>query len=92
MKDLEKMYEEVVSRAIRLKIIKRKEWDDRFKNYRDECGHSFVHYLECIMNNIEIFVTLNPIMFKHREELQERFGVRIASPEELIKEMESQED
>lgn len=85
--DLEKIYEEVVSRAVRLKIIKRKEWDNRFKNYRDEYGHSFVHYLESIMNNIEIFVTLNPIMFKYREELQKRFGVRITSPEELTEEI-----
>lgn len=85
---LEKVYEEVVSRAIGLKLIKRKEWDERFKDYRDEAGHSFVHYLECIMNKIDIFLTLNPIMIENREELEKRFGVRIATPEELNKELE----
>ena len=88
-KTLEQEYEKVVSRAVKLKLIKRKEWDNRFINYRDEYGHSFVHYLECIMHKIEIFVTLNPIMFKHREELQKRFGVRIASIEELDEELKT---
>ena len=89
-KYLEKKYEEVVSKAIRLKIIKRKEWDERFKNYRDEAGHSFVHYLVSIMNEMDIFLTLNPIMLRNRNTLQKRFGVRIVSPEELNKEMKSQ--
>ena len=89
-KFLEEKYEEVVSRAIKLKIIKREEWDNRFKNYRDEAGHSFVHYLECIMSkiNINIFLTLNPIMLKNKKELEKRFGVRILSPEDAIKEIE----
>ncbi len=87
-KFLEEMYEEVVSRAVKLKIIKREEWDNRFKNYRDEYGHSFVHYLECIMSKIDIFLTINPIMLKNKKELEERFGVRILSPEEAIKEID----
>ena len=91
-KILKVAYEEVVSRAIKLKLIKRKEWNDRFINYRDEVGHSFVHYLECIMNKIEVFVTVNSIMLKNREELQKRFGVRIASPEELHKELHDKEE
>lgn len=86
-KFLEEKYEEVVSEAIKLKLIKRKEWNNRFKNYRDKFGHSFVHYLECIMNKIDIFLTLNPIMLRNRDELQERFGVRILSPEEAIEEI-----
>ena len=89
-KFLEEKYEEVVSRAIKLKIIKREEWDNQFKNYRDEFGHSFVHYLECIMSKIDIFLTLNPIMLKNKKELEERFGVRILSPEEAIKEIEKE--
>ena len=84
---LEKEYEKVVSRAVELKIIKREEWDNRFKNYRDEFGHSFVHYLECIMSKINFFLTINPIMLKNKMELEERFGVRILSPEEAIKEI-----
>jgi len=84
---LEKEYEKVVSRAVKLKIIKREEWDNRFKNYRDEFGHSFVHYLECIMSKINFFLTINPIMLKNKKELEERFGVRILSPEEAIKEI-----
>ena len=87
-KFLEEKYEEIVLRAVKLKIIKRKEWDDRFINYRDEAGHSFVHYLECIMNKVYIFLTINPIMLKNKKELEERFGVRILSPEEAIKEIE----
>lgn len=66
-KFLEEKYEEIVSEAIKLKIIKRKEWDNRFKNYRDEYGHSFVHYLECIMCKINIFLTINPIMLKNKK-------------------------
>ena len=84
---LEKEYEKVVSRAVELKIIKREEWDNRFKNYRDEFGHSFVHYLECIMSKINFFLTINPIMLKNKKELEERFGVKILSPEEAIKEI-----
>ncbi len=91
-KFLEKQYKEIVSRAVKLKIMKRKEWNDRFKTYRDECGHSFVHYLECIRNKIDVFLTTNPIMLRNRNELQERFGVRIASPEELHKELHNNEN
>ena len=87
-KFLEEMYEEVVSRAVKLKIIKREEWDNRFKNYRDEYGHSFVHYLECIMSKIDIFLTINPIMLKNKKELEERFGVKILSQKEAIKEID----
>lgn len=91
-KILKQEYEKVVSRAVKLKLIKRKEWDDRFINYRDEYGHSFVHYLECIMHKIEVFVTINPIMLKNKKELQNRFGVRIASPEELIEEIKDEKN
>ena len=87
-KFLEEKYEEVVSEAIKLDLIKRKEWDNRFKNYRDEWGHSFVHYLECIINKIDIFLTINPIMLKNKKELEKRFSVRILSPKEAIKEIE----
>ncbi len=87
-KFLEEKYEEVVSEAIKLELIKRKEWDNRFKNYRDEWGHSFVHYLECIINKIDIFLTINPIMLKNKKELEKRFSVRILSPKEAIKEIE----
>jgi len=87
-KYLKQKYEEVVSRAVELKLIKREEWKNRFINYRDEYGHSFVHYLESIMGKMDVFLTLNSIMLRNREELEKRFGVRILTPEELNKEVE----
>ena len=87
-KYLKQKYEEVVSRAIELKLIKREEWKNRFINYRDRYGHSFVHYLEAIMGKMDVFLTLNSIMLRNREELEKRFGVRILTPEELNKEVE----
>ena len=87
---LKERYEEVVSEAVRLQLIKRKEWDDRFINYRDDCGHSFVHYLTSVMNKIDVFLTLNTIMIKNRDELEKRFGVKIRTPEELNREFENE--
>lgn len=64
------------------------EWNSRLKNFRDEYGYSIIHYLEAVVNRINLFVTLNPIMIENRKELEKRFGVKIRTPEEQVKEFE----
>lgn len=83
-KKLEEYYENTVNLAIRFGWITRKEWNNKFKHYRDEWGHSFIHLLECKMHGVGNFLTTNKIMIKNRKYLIKRFGVNIMTPEELI--------
>jgi len=76
--NLEVEYEKVAKRAIKQKLITRKEWDTDFKFLRDEWGHSFVHYLEAIIAKLDLFVTINPRMLERKEELEKRFKLKIA--------------
>jgi hypothetical protein len=84
--ELVKDYENVVKAAIMMGLITEKEWNTRFKFYRDKAGYSFVHYLSCIMSieKINTFCTENPIMLDNRDELQKRFKVTIVTLKELM--------
>lgn len=89
MPDLIDAYEEVVIRAIGKRLITLEEWNKRFKYYRDYAGYSFIHYLEAKMSGkINCFLTENPIMIENREELEDRFGIKIMN----IKEFASEEN
>lgn len=81
---LEPFYESIVKKSIDKGIITRKEWDERFSDFKDEYGHSFVHYLNCILNKIDLFLTTCKIMIDNRQELKKRFGVEIILPEEFV--------
>ena len=83
---LEKEYEKVATLSIKKGLITREEWENRFKNYRDEYGHSFLHYLTAVMNGCDAFITFNKIMLDNKEELEGRFKVKIRSPIEAYTE------
>jgi len=73
----------VVSTSIKLKLITLSEWENRFKDYCDNAGHSFVHYLEANMNGCDTFLTMNDIMLNNRKELNKRFKAQISSTEDF---------
>jgi predicted nucleic acid-binding protein len=83
--DLEATYEKVAAVAIKKGLITKDEWTNRFKFYRDECGHSFVHLLECKLasKSINVFLTSNKLLLDSRQELQKRFGIEILTVEEF---------
>lgn len=85
-------YEATIKNAISLKLITLEEWNTRFKNYRDSAGYSFIHYLDCIIGKIGVFVTNNPIMLKDRLEFQNRFKVAIVDLDEMMKMMKEEEN
>lgn len=86
--ELKPTYIKVIQNAIQRGLITEKEWNSRFKNYRDKYGYSFVHYLECISNEIDNFITNNKIMLDNSDELFKRFGVRVCTIDDMVKEME----
>lgn len=67
------------------------EWNSRFKHFRDDVGYSIIHYLEAVVNRISIFITYTKKMIENRKELEKRFGVKIRTPEEQVKEFEQDE-
>ena len=83
-KDLIPIYKMEVEKFINLKLITLEEWNSRFKNFRDEYGYSFIHYLESTINELDTFITNNPVMLENRKELEKRFGVKIRTPGELL--------
>ncbi len=62
------------------------EWNSRLKYFRDDVGYSIIHYFEAVVNRLDIFVTFTKKMLENREELEKRFGVKIRTPEEFLKE------
>lgn len=80
---LEEEYELVASEAIGKGIITEDEWEEKFKYYKDGLEHSFVDYLVCILEGIEIFLTNSQILIENKEEFEERFGVKIVTTEEF---------
>jgi len=87
---LEAPYRNIIKRMITEKKITLKEWNSKYKNYRDECGYSIIHYFEAYFSGVEVFLTINPIMIENREELQKIFNVLIMTPEEFMKEKENE--
>jgi hypothetical protein len=58
--------------------------------FYDEFGSdSFIQYINAVMNaKIDFFVTENERMLKRREELEKRFGLKITSPENILKKLD----
>ena len=80
--DMEDDYRMAVKLYIDLDLITLEEWNTKYKFYRDSCGYSMIHYLNCVVNHIDCFITINPIMLDNRKELIERFNVQIMTLEE----------
>lgn len=89
--ELKKEYRRSVKSFIKADLITLKEWNTRFKDYRDEIGYSMIHYLEAVMNNISNFCTVNPIMIANKTELVERFKVNIIIPNDFVRDFIVQE-
>ncbi len=83
-------YKAQVHSYIDAELITLEEWNERFKYFRDDCGYSIIHYLESAVNNIDLFMTENPIILKNRKELVKRFGVKIINTKEFMEENEDE--
>ncbi len=83
LEGMEEKYREEISKFIARGIISLEEWNKEFKFYRDDFGYSIIHYLISASNNLDIFVTNNPLMLKNKKKLEKRFRVKIITLEEL---------
>lgn len=83
---LEEIYRSKVNEFIRLGLITLDEWNTKFNAYRDDSGYSIIHYLTCVVEKIDIFLTSNKIILENKQELEERFNVKILTPDEINKE------
>ncbi len=79
----------ILNQAFEEKIFTKKEYNEKYKDmFYDKYGSdSFIQYINAVMNSdVDCFVTENIRMMKRKKELFEKFGLRIASPEEIVKE------
>lgn len=71
-------------------VLTKEEYELKYKDrfYDDYGMDSFIQYLDAIIGDkkVDCFVTHNERMLKIKEELKARFGLRIASPEEILEE------
>lgn len=83
--------ENVLKQAFEENLFTEKEYNEKYKDmFYDEFGSdSFIQYINAVMNaKIDFFITQNERMLKRREELKERFGLEIASPEDILKRLD----
>ena len=83
--------ENVLKQAFEENLFTEGEYNKNYKDmFYDEYGSdSFVQYINSVMNaEIDFFVTENERMLKRKEELKKRFGLEIASPEDIIKRLD----
>jgi len=89
-----KMYlakDKILKQAFDEKLFTEEEYEEKYKDmfYDDYGSDSFMQYINAVMNaKINCFVTINERILKRKEELRERFGLRIASLNEILKETE----
>lgn len=84
--ELEHKYRAYVQSFIINQNFTLEEWNSRLKYFRDEVGYSIIHYFEAVENKSDIFLTFTKSMIENRDELEKRFGLKIRTPEELLKE------
>ena len=83
--------ENILKQAFEENLFTEKEYNEKYKDmFYDEFGSdSFIQYINAVMNaEIDFFVTENERMLKRKEELKKRFGLEIASPEDILKKMD----
>ena len=83
--------ENVLKQAFEENLFTEGEYNKNYKDmFYDEYGSdSFVQYINAVMNaEIDFFVTENERMLKRKEELEKRFGLGIASPEEILNKLD----
>ena len=83
--------ENILKQAFEENFFTETEYNEKYKDmFYDEFGSdSFMQYINAVMNaKIDFFVTENERMLKKGEELKKRFGLEIASPEEILKRLD----
>ena len=83
--------ENILKQAFEENLFTESEYNEKYKDmFYDEFGSdSFIQYINAVMNaEIDFFVTGNERMLKKKEELKKRFGLEIASPEQILKKLD----
>ena len=83
--------ENILKQAFEEKLFTEKEYNEKYKDmFYDEYGSdSFIQYINAVMNaEIDFFITENERMLKKKEELKKRFGLEIASPQDILKKLD----
>ena len=83
--------ERILKQAFEENIFAEEEYNERFKDmfYADYGSDSFIQYINTVMNaKIDFFITENERMLEKKEELKERFGLEIASPQDILKKLD----
>ncbi len=91
----EKMREPVLKQAYEQGILTPDEYESKYRgHFFDDYGcDSFIQYLNGAMNaKAEYFTTENERLVKRRDELADKFGLKIVTLEELAALMEKKEN
>ena len=81
----------ILKQAFEENIFAEEEYNERFKDmfYDDYGSDSFIQYINAVMNaKIDFFITENERMLKKKEEFKKRFGLEIASPQDILKKLD----
>lgn len=79
--------DKVLQQAFEQGLFTQEEYEEKYKDmfYGDYGADSFTQYVNAAMNaKVDYFVTDNERMLKRREELEAKFKLKIASPEEIL--------
>jgi len=80
--------ENILKQAFEENLLTEKEYNEKYKDmFYDEFGSdSFMQYINAVMNaKIDFFITENGRILKRKDELEKRFGLKIASSEDALK-------
>ena len=81
----------ILQQAFEEKLLTEEEYNSKYKDrfYGDLGADSFIDYLNAVMNAKEdCFLTDNERILKVRKDLEQRYGLKIATMEEVKKMME----
>ena len=87
--------ESILNQAFKENRMTKEEYEKEYKEmfYDDFGNDSFTQYLNAAMNTkIDYFITENERMLNKRKALEKRFGLRIASPKDVMGEVERSKD
>ena len=80
--------ENILNQAFSENLFTENEYNEKYKDmfYDNYGSDSFTQYINAVMNaKIDFFVTENERMLKRKDELKQIFGLKIASPEDILK-------
>lgn len=83
--------ENILKQAFEENLFSKKEYEEKYKNmfYDNYGSDSFIQYINAVMNaKIDCFVTENERMLKRKDGLRKKFGLRVASPNEIVEEQD----